>query len=183
MVWGLAVAVSCGEDAETDGNHDGAPREGYPAGPYGVSEGSVIDDLGFTRPDDTPFSLGEVYANGHNRLLLVSTASGWCASCVEEQADLESLHDQYGPDGLFVLVSVFEDADFRPAGADEAESWRRRFGVSYQVVADEPFVLGAFYDRTATPMVMFVDVDTMQILRISTGWDPSAVEAIIRARL
>jgi hypothetical protein len=30
---------------------------------------------------------------------------------------------------------------------------------------------------------MIVDVNTMTMLRISTGWDPSAITAIIEARL
>ena len=64
-----------------------------------------------------------------------------------------------------------------------AKQWQERFNLSYKVVADEPFLFQEYYDRNATPMVMLVDVDNMQILKIMTGFDESVVDAIIDAKL
>jgi hypothetical protein len=179
----LTLCVGCGDAGGGGDASGGGPREGYPAGPYGTNEGAIVADLAFALPDGTRLALSDVYADGANRLLLLSTASGWCASCVEEQRDLQRLHERYRSRGLFVLVALFEDADFRAADTAYAESWVRQFGVTFAVAADEGFALGGFYDRALTPMVLLVDVPTMKILRKSTGWDASAFGAILEARL
>ena len=156
---------------------------GYPSGPYGTSEGSIIENLSFVAPDDTPLALGDIYADGNNALLLVATAAGWCTACIEEQPALQDLANTYGSEGLYVLVSIFEDANFIPATAALAAAWKSQYALDVTVVADPPFVLDAYYDSSLTPMNMLVDVSAMKILRTSTGWDRGAIEAIIEARL
>ena len=81
------------------------------------------------------------------------------------------------------MVALFQDADFRPADAQYAANWRDQYGLSFFVVADPQFVLGAYYDERLTPMLMLVDLNTMEIIRVTTGWDASTTEAIIQARL
>lgn len=179
----LAATTACLDGLGENGDDDVSPREGYPAGPYGVGEGDVIADLAFVDPDGASFTLRHVYADGHNRLLLASTAAPWCTACVEEQPDLQNLHQTYGPDGLFVMVSVFEDAQYQPAEAADAARWRDEHEVDFQVVADPGFVFDAYYDSSLTPMNMLIEVETMTIFRINTGWDQSATEAIIEAKL
>ena len=51
------------------------------------------------------------------------------------------------------------------------------------MVADIDFVLDDYYDSELTPMNMFVDVNTMEIIKITTGWDQSLVDAIVEAKL
>ena len=70
-----------------------------------------------------------------------------------------------------------------PAQAEDAASWQERFDLSFTVVADEDFVLGEYYDSSQTPMIMLVEVGTMEILSIATGFDEGAVRAIINAKL
>ena len=96
---------------------------------------------------------------------------------------LQELYDTHGDAGLAVLVAVFEDRDYQPATAALAGAWKDEHALSFDVVADPDFVLAGYYDSALTPMNMVVDLDTMQILRISTGWDPSAITALIEARL
>lgn len=180
-----STLVACGSDGTTPASPDAGttPRGAYPSGPYGKAEGALIGPLSFTLPDGTPRTLEDVWKDEGNRLLLLVTASGWCTSCVEEQPALERLHGEWDARGLVIIEALFETQDFAPGDAALAASWKRQYNLSFDVVADPPFVLGDYYDKALTPMNMLVDVSTMKIIRIATGWDPNATEALIRARL
>ena len=180
LVCAVAVATGCVGGGANDPPSD---RSAYPEGPYGVEEGDVLEDLAFVDPAGEPFSLGALFEDPENRVLLLSTAAGWCAACIEEQPSLETLYQDRKARGLRVLVSIFEYADFRPADAALASAWIEDHEVTFDVVADPEFVLEDYYDSSLTPMNMIVDVDTMEIVRITTGWDPTVVESVIDARL
>ena len=96
---------------------------------------------------------------------------------------MESLFVDHAERGLRVLVSLFEDAEFAPADAALARAWKAEHRLTFDVVADPAFQLDAYYDSSLTPMNMIVDIDTMEIVRTTTGWDPTVVESIIEARL
>ena len=180
---GLAGAVvGCGSD-EAGICEEPGPRDAYPAAGVGVSVGSVLANHDLTSPEGEPFALGDVFADSKNRLLLVSTSAGWCTACIEEQPKLEGLRREFGDDGLFVLIALFEDDQFEAATPRLATQWRTKYGLSATVAADPEFVFGAYYDRELTPMTMLVDVDEMKILRITTGFDESEVRAIIKSKL
>lgn len=177
MIFGLAA---CGGGG---GTTDPTERGAYPSGPYGTAEDTVIAPLTFLRPDGSSVTLGDFYADETRKLLLISTSSGWCTACVEEQPALESLHGRYDAKGLSIIVALFETGEFTPSDAAYAETWQRQYQLSFDVVADPQFSLGEYYNRDLTPMNMIVDVGSMKILRIATGWDPNATEAILSARL
>lgn len=179
----VLALLGCGDNAGAGDGGDGGPREGYPSGPYGVAESSTIADLEFVAPDGSAFRLGDLYADGQNRLLLLSTSAGWCTACIEEQPSLVALHEQYASSGLVILVSIFENADFEPADAALAARWVEQYDLPFPVVADPAFIMDDYYDSALTPMNMFVDIDDMSIIKITVGWDQSLVDAIIQARL
>lgn len=184
MVFLWAGAACGGTDAT--GNGDGLPagmRTGYPGGPFGTSEGAVLANHEFVNPDGSKFSFADVHAEKKNKLLLLSTSAGWCTACIEEQPALKERHTRWSAKGLYILISLFEDAQFRAAGAELADKWQRQYDLPFKVVADPPFLLKEYYDETLTPMNMIVDVETMKILRITTGWDASAVDAILESKL
>lgn len=176
----LFAVVGCAGPA---GSGAASDRSSYPAGPYGVAQGDVIEPLSFSTPEGEPWGLGDVFADVDASLLLLSTAAGWCTACIEEQGALEELAATHGPAGLRVMVAVFEDRDYQAATPALAGAWAEEHGLTFPVVADPDFLLADYYDTALTPMNMIVDVNTMTILRISTGWDPSAITAIIEARL
>jgi thiol-disulfide isomerase/thioredoxin len=184
-VLGLAswCVLLCACGLAGDGPRGPSDRTKYPGGPYGTAEGEVIDNLEFIAPDEKPVALGDIFADPKNRLLLVVTSAGWCTACIEEQPALQALHEENASRGLVVLVALFEDRDFLAADAALAAAWKDQHELSFHVVADPSFQLGDFYDSSLTPMNMFVDLDTMEILRITTGWDPTLVESIVEARL
>jgi thiol-disulfide isomerase/thioredoxin len=122
-----------------------------------------------------------VYNDGNNKVMLVSTSAGWCSACIEEQPKLAELYREYADRGLYILITLFENADFAPADVRLAEQWKRRYDLPFTVVADPAFQFSTYYDRDATPMTMLVDVENMLILKIATGFNEPEVRAIIDA--
>ncbi len=181
-VLALAVAlVGCG--STEDGSGAPGDRSQYPAGPYGKTEGSVIANLEFQKADGSPFSLRDVQADEKNRVLLVTTTAGWCTACREEQPKLKQLHSEYAGRGLVIVAAMFEDNDFEKATLAHVQGWQEQYQLPFPVVLDANFQFGAYYDRQLTPMNMIVDVDTMEILQISTGFDEQLVRAMIEGNL
>lgn len=178
-----AGVVACGGSGSS-GNPDGNTMRGeYPVGPYGLTEGSVIEPISFLLPDSMPRTLEDVWDDPSKKILLMTTSAGWCTACIEEQPKLKEFQEKYGAAGLYIIVALFEDSASNAATAELAASWQRQYSLPFDVVADPQFLLGRYYDRTLTPMNMLVDVGQMKILRISTGFDANATEAIISARV
>ncbi len=178
----LVLLAGCGE-TDGQGSCPPGPRADYPPPPYGVRQGATLADLGFVGADGAVFALGDVYRDETRQLLLLTTAAGWCAGCREEQPTLQGYHEQYAARGLAIVVALFEDDLYEPADAALAAAWQAQYALDFSVVADPSFQLAAYYDQALTPMNMLVEVCTMEILRIATGADLTALAAIFEARL
>lgn len=166
-----------------DGSGDtGGVASDYPAGPYGTSVDAVIANHVFQQIDGTDLSFGDLRDAGKT-VLFLNTAAGWCTACREEQPAIEALYGQYAGQGLEVLVTVFEDNSSAVATLEFVESWRDQYSLSFPVVLDEAFVMQDYYDASATPMNMVVNLRTMEIVYISTGEDLDTVESLISALL
>lgn len=181
----LVAAVLCGCGGTDEGGAgELTPRDQYPVEGIGKNAGQVLANLSFKNPDGSDFSLdADVFKNEHNRVMLLTTTAGWCTACIEEQSKLAALHNEFSGKGLIVVAAMFEDANFDPATVEQVAAWKNEYNLPYTMVLDAPFVLGAYYDPSATPMNMIVDVDTMEILKISTGFDEQVVRAVIEANL
>lgn len=177
----IVLAIGC----STEGGRRSEPvaREVFPPGPFGHREGDTLRNHTFTSPEGAPLSLQELRADEAAQLLLVVTAAGWCTACIEEQPALQRLFEQRGRDGLRVLVTVFEDSEFAPARPADAGEWQADHALTFPVVADPDFQLRDYYDSSLTPMNMLVDLGSMTIERITTGWDPTLVESLVEALL
>ncbi len=182
LVLSLLSISACEESADPP-PRESLPRDIYPAGPYGTSAGAVIEDLSFLTAEGESFSLGDVFADPANRLLLLVTSAGWCTSCIEEQPVLQSLFDSYGAKGLSVMVALLETGQYKAADSSFVRYWKEKYRLSFHVVGDPQFVLSGYYDADMTPMVMLVELDTMKILSVQTGFDRDLVESVIAARL
>ncbi len=183
-----ALAVSLGAglagcDSGTDAAETGAwqtrPADTFPTANTGTSAGSVLANHSFLTVGGASYTLkDEVFVPGA-KVMVLATAAEWCTACREEAPKLQDLHDDYRDRGLQVLVTLFETADFDPAGAAQAAAWVDLYGVTYPVVADPEFQMEAYYDPQLTPMVMVVDVDDMSIKSITTGYNESDVRALL----
>jgi len=148
----------------------------YPPGPYGIAVGDRLENLRFIDIDGAAFELADIFADTSVKLLWIYATAGWCSVCGIESAALPGLWSTYNPQGLQILAVVFEDAGGNPAGVTYARSYATRAGFDFPTVADEPFVLGRYFDKAATPMNMLVDLTDMEILEITMGWDPTGLE-------
>ena len=159
-------------------------RSSYPTEDIGTTEGKTLENLTFTNPDDSEFSLdNDIYKNPQKKLLLLVTAAGWCTACREEQPALEAIYQRFKNDGLEVLVTVFEDNNFSPANSQFATSWQDSYSLTFPVVADTDFKLDAYYDSSLTPMAMLVDIEAMEILNIQIGPQPAILETLVESQL
>ena len=181
----LATLSGCADDdAATCGAVTAVPRTTYPAAPYGTAAGTTLANLSFADPNGTAtVDFQSLRASGDKRLLMVITSAGWCSACIEEQPELNRLYDTYKDCGLEVLLTVFEDDQTSPATPALAAQWKSSYSNTFPVVADAPFVLKDYYDESYTPMVMFVDLETMEILSISTGQVDQSTEGFIQQQL
>jgi hypothetical protein len=168
----------------------------YPNGPYGFVQGSVVpnmDFLGWASPSDTGYDLeriesihlGQFYDPDGDKgieLLMVNASAVWCTVCQAEFLDLREagVYAELKPRGLEVLGVLFEDSDALPARYSDMQTWARVFEVAFPFVIDPGFKMGAFFDRSATPMNMVIDARTMELLISMTGYNPELYEWIER---
>lgn len=179
----LALSWLCACGAGESEKYPELPRDEYPPGPFGKSEGDTLKNHAFLTPDGARISLQDIREDEHAQVAIVNTAAGWCSACIEEQRELQSVYDAHRDEGLRVLVTLFEDADYAPATPALAKDWRADRAVTFDVAADPAFQLKDYYDSSLTPMNMVVDLGSMQIIRITTGWDRDLIESIVQASL
>jgi AhpC/TSA family len=175
----------------------GAPREAYPAAPYGARAGATIENfkfLGWQTPKDTNYdttkldrvSMGQFYdpdgVKGIKLLVITSTAV-WCSACKQEYKDMAPTVSSYEAKGVRFLGALFEDDMSNPAKPSDLVLWAKLFTVNFPFALDPDLKLGSFFDVEATPMEMIVDTRTMKILGITEGWLSGKGEGTLWAEL
>lgn len=181
---GASTPLAC--DGAASATCAGGTPSVYPSGPYATDTnvvGQVLENHTFTTPDGETLSFGDLRSAGGKTLLLLSTTAGWCTACIEEQPKLKELYESYGCDGLEVMVAIFEDGFFNPANAVHASQWQQQYALNFPVVADTDNVLGTYYDTSAAPLNMLVDLCTMEVIYSEIGFSETAVTALIESNL
>ena len=149
---------------------------------YGTEAGDRIEALTFIDGDEKPYGLADVHKDPTRKLILFTTSAGWCAACIEEQPTLQAMHEEFNKKGLTIMVVLFEYQDYSPGDARLAKQWKRRYNLDYTVLADPTFISRPYYpngDASATPLVMLIDVGTMTIIDVATGFNEDVVRSII----
>ncbi len=158
----------------------------YPAGPYGQSPGGIVEDLSFqgllapkassynfTPSTVTTISFHDFYNPTDDpskpRLLLVDASALWCSACMDEAMIMDAKWQQWHPKRVQFLTAVFEDANHNPSVLASANTWASTYGLEYPVVIDPSLQLGAFFDQSAAPFVMVIDLRTMKMVYGMTG--------------
>jgi peroxiredoxin len=175
-----ACLESVDNECVSDCQSSGAARTGYPG--FGTEVGSIIQPLEFVDSTGETYGLQDVYTQGSNRVLLLTTSAGWCTACIEEQSALQTLYGDYAGQGVEIMVTVFEKGDYEPADANFAKQWKRRYQLTYPVVADPPFIMRSYYpggDSSVTPILLVIDVENMTIIERFVGFDDIVVRALI----
>ena len=191
----LLFAAGCLETPDTSGETTCEPGAGdcapsdtdrtrYPG--FGTEPGEVIAPLVFQNGDGSDYGLQNIFTDPTRKVLLMTTSAGWCTACIEEQPKLQSLHNEFGEQGLAIMVVLFEKEDYTPADARMARIWKSRYNLDFSVVADPEFTMQPYYpnnDASATPVILIIDVDTMTILDTMVGFQEASVRALITNNL
>ena len=171
----------------------GAERLPYPSPPYGTKPGATIENfqfLGWSDPKTVgeditrlePLSLARFYnpdGTSALRFLVITSTAVWCSACKLEYKDFANGKvDQYHARGVEFLGALFEDNDSNPAKPSDLQLWATAYKVGFPFALDPALKLGKFFDVEATPMEMVVDVRTMKIVLVSTGWVTSGPSSL-----
>src|SRR6187402_568190 len=111
----------------------------YPAGPYGTSRGSVIQNLAFSgwhHPDTAGYDLAKLETvrlsdfydpdgTGTVKLLAINASAVWCSVCRAEYQDMNTtnVYATYRAKGVEILGALFEDVAYYPAQPQDLMNW------------------------------------------------------------
>ena len=171
------------------------PELEYPAGPYGVSVGSVMlphTFIGFANALENPggyqaITLAEfynptgdgVYAEGSifpvgspkPKALLLTVSAVWCGPCnYEADAILPGEYEHYKPLGgeFFVMLSDGPNPG-DPATGKHLSNWTNKYDVNYPMGLDPSNKLSTIFEQDAFPMNAIIDTRTMRIVEVIAG--------------
>jgi len=177
--------VEGGEDTEAPGEDivlgedSFVPQPGdYPAPPFGKTVGTVIEDHSFLIPgENTVVKLSDYFEHPTKKVLLINASAGWCGACKQEAAELNVTFAEYEAKGFDILYTLFEDWNGGPVTEEFYDGWMAQHGGDYLTVLDPEFELGIYFNVEATPMNMLVDLETMTIVWLETGFNSFALKA------
>jgi hypothetical protein len=181
-------APTAGTATTPPGNAPTYQKQDYPAGPYGVGVRSTIENftfLGWHDPKAVSYdvnkleqlSLSEYYnpdGRSNLKLIWINASAVWCSVCRAEMADIKAngVYESFGPRGVQMLVTLFEDNKYGPAKPSDLRNWGLApdHDIAYPLALDPGFKLGALFTSDATPLNLLVDAKTMKVLDASMGY-------------
>jgi hypothetical protein len=188
---GPPAAASSAEPAGSDSGIDAAseadvrPECLYPAGPYGLTEGSRLPPslawqgyLGGSS-QATKISIADYFdcdgSKGINALE-IDIGAAYCTQCRAEAPVLEALLDgDGGKEGIRALTLLLNDASFHPATVETAAAWIQSFDLRKTDVAANPVSTFPIDD---IPTSVIVDPRTMTVVLFMIGYDPAALSTL-----
>ena len=175
----------------------GQPENGaaaYPAPPYGIGIGSVIENYQFVgyadgsnkTPGLTIVQLADFYnPTGKDVFpetspyagqpkpvaLMIDVASVWCGPCNEEaKSVLPGKHSQFAPmGGQFLLQLADGPTPGTAATAKNLDSWTTKYTVDFPATIDPSSKLAALFEADAFPANFIIDTRTMRIVKSVNG--------------
>lgn len=178
-------------------NGGGCAAPDYPSGPFGAEEGDTLANAcfkGFRDPTKVShdeswletIAFSDYYdptGSKGDRLLLINTAAVWCSACRTEHEGLSAKNDQYSPQGLRIVSTLFEDAAENPATIRDLSTWVETFASDYAMLLDPDYQLGAYARAETAPLNLVVDAKTMKIEKKLLGDQPTILWPLIDAAL
>lgn len=110
--------------------------------------GDQVGELAFT---DFAGKEG-TFAQFAGKPLVVNFWASWCAPCIKEMPDFETVHQEVKDEVTFVGVNVVDQVS-------DAERMAEKTGVTYQLVRDPKRSLLAWFGGTQMPTTAFVDAE------------------------
>jgi hypothetical protein len=165
----------------------------YPCGPYGLAQGSTIDNLVLQGKRDQnksgdvlddaimPIAFADYHAAPGVRALLVVIGTETCVPCQNEQPQLISLYQRYAASGaLAVLEAIVQGQAGKPADTAVVDAWVSRFQVPFDMTADPTSALQPYYSSSSFPWAFVIRVADMNLVSVVSG-PPDGIEATIEA--
>lgn len=165
----------------------------YPAGPYGISRGSIIENfrfIGYANSQEVSdqmqlIELAEFYnPTGEEsfpetshfkgkkpKALLINVASVWCAPCnYEAKSVLPGKYAKYKPEGgEFLLTLADSQTPGEPATAKNLQFWTKKYKVNYPASFDPSYKLDKLFVTPAFPQNFIINTRTMTIEHAMSG--------------
>lgn len=180
---------------------DSGPACDYPAGPYGTTEGKLVENFEFKAFADANYqckdpadqvmdlsktrkvSFKDYFCNSScpekkKKILWVMVSAGWCGPCQQEVAETQAQYGKGALDPRVHLINIlYEDDKSKPVTEEFGKLWAKnnQFQLTFPVALDPQFTMGKYFDRNAVPFNMLVDLDTMKIIFRQTGANLPAV--------
>ena len=192
---GTQPPVSPGETAKNPGMTNSVD---YPKGPYGYTQGSIIENLqltgqvdsnsdGLITPQDVikPLHLSDYYQDKTIKAMFIGVAAGWCGPCKAEQPNLVALYNSYGgrKGKVAFLEAIIENADHQPADMTFVDTWATTYKIPFDMASDPTSALGPYYNQAAFPMQMIIKMSDMSIVWQQNGAPVEEVKTQIDAVL
>ncbi len=108
-------------------------------------------------------------------------SAGWCNACSAEALDLQAMIKDGTLDPRVAPLSVLFETKTVGQAADQAfvKTWINAYKLTYPVVMDPTFAMGAFYSAKETPFNMLLDLGTMKVIYRRTGSNISGLKGAI----
>jgi len=167
----------------------------YPAGPYGFSKGSVVENYKFdgyansqkvsnslqqieladfynptgnaTYDASSPFPVGSPKPT----IILIDVASVWCGPCNQEAGTvLPKKHALYAPcGGEFFLNLADGPTPGIAATTKSLYNWTLKYKVDFPAIIDPTYKLMPLWGEDAYPENIAIDTKTMKIIEVLPG--------------
>ncbi|MEO1335181.1 MAG: redoxin domain-containing protein [Myxococcota bacterium] len=156
---------------------------GYPEGPYGVDNGSIIKNMVFSGFFSETASTGvaneyietidfqQIRALGTFRFMLLNVGAEWCAGCRVEAQLLPGRFDAWAEQGGYVMSVIIEDQSARPATRNNLERWLATYPINYTMVHDPRGNINSRFAPSGLPLNVILDLENMEILSQKVGED------------
>lgn len=158
----------------------------YPPGPYGYTQGSIIQDIVFLGKaaaglnDNTPYaalpmkrmSLGDYHNDSAVKYVVLSGVAGWCGPCNNEQAFVPDLQMKYEPKGFRffeAMIQGYNAMTGTPATENDVNTWANAHTLHVAIGIDPEDKIHQYADITAFPLNMVVRTSDMNIVYMSVG--------------
>jgi AhpC/TSA family len=189
------VASAC---SGKSGAGPGAPDSGlaakdatsasYPAGPYGVGLGNVVEDatfFGYPSFDNTTLgsvALHDYYNPGGSTMttagvpvntILLTVGAVWCNPCVEEAKVLAAVAAKFLPAGVQIIQDLYQGKDRNTGAAAtqaELDKWVANYSLPFPVFIDPAKKLAPYFDVSSLPFIMLLDAHTMTSVGEEVGF-------------
>ena len=152
----------------------------YPPAPYGKVVGSIIRNHKFLDPQHSKSrKLSSIYnpdGTKDKTVLIMNASAGWCSVCKAEAIELKKEYATYKDQGLEIWFTLFEDYEGKPATVGFWSKWIASIKADYPTLLDTAFELGEYFSVEATPLNMVIDLKTMKIVYMQTGFDKVGME-------